>query len=101
MQRTALVTGSAGFIGYFTSKALLEAGWRVVGLDAMTDYYDVVLKERRHAMLLQTPGFTAVQARLEDPSKLLKLFEQHRFDAVIHLAAQAGVRFSIEEPFQF
>jgi UDP-glucuronate 4-epimerase len=98
MQRTALVTGSAGFIGYFTSKALLEAGWRVVGLDAMTDYYDVVLKQRRHAMLLQTPGFTAVHARLEDPGTLLELFEKHRFDAVIHLAAQAGVRFSIDEP---
>ena len=98
MQRTALVTGSAGFIGFFTARALLDAGWRVVGLDAMTDYYDVVLKERRHAMLLQNPGFTAVTARLEDPGKLAELFETHAFDAVIHLAAQAGVRFSIEEP---
>jgi len=98
MQRTALVTGSAGFIGFFTARALLDAGWRVVGLDAMTDYYDVVLKERRHAMLLQNPGFTAVTARLEDPGMLAELFETHAFDAVIHLAAQAGVRFSIEEP---
>ncbi|MEP2027105.1 MAG: SDR family NAD(P)-dependent oxidoreductase [Paracoccaceae bacterium] len=98
MQRTALVTGSAGFIGYFTSKALLETGWRVVGLDAMTDYYDVVLKQRRHAMLLQSPGFTAVHARLEEPGTLLELFKEHKFDAVIHLAAQAGVRFSIDEP---
>lgn len=98
MQRTALVTGSAGFIGFFTARALLEAGWRVVGLDAMTDYYDVVLKERRHAMLLQNPGFSAVTARLEEPEKLTGLFETHAFDAVIHLAAQAGVRFSIEDP---
>lgn len=98
MQRTALVTGSAGFIGFFTARALLEAGWRVVGLDAMTDYYDVVLKERRHAMLLQNPGFTAVTTRLEESGKLTGLFETHTFDAVIHLAAQAGVRFSIDDP---
>jgi UDP-glucuronate 4-epimerase len=98
MQRTALVTGSAGFIGFFTAQALLAAGWRVVGLDAMTDYYDVTLKERRHAMLLQNPGFTAIHARLEEPGKLLDLFATYKFDAVIHLAAQAGVRFSIEDP---
>lgn len=98
MTRTALVTGSAGFIGYFTAKALLAQGWRVVGLDAMSDYYDVTLKERRHAMLHQTQGFSSVQARVEDPGQLKTLFEQHRFDAVIHLAAQAGVRYSIDNP---
>ena len=64
MARTALVTGSAGFIGYFTSKALLTQGWNVVGLDAMTDYYDVELKNRRHEMLLEFSNFTAVIARL-------------------------------------
>lgn len=98
MQRTALVTGSAGFIGYFTAQALLKAGWRVVGFDAITDYYDVALKECRHAMLLQYSDFTAVKARLEDTGALLELFEAYKFDAVIHLAAQAGVRFSIDEP---
>ena len=98
MTRTALVTGSAGFIGYFTSKALLAQGWNVVGLDAMTDYYDVELKNRRHQMLMQSAGFSAVNARLETPNLLRDLFEKHQFDAVIHLAAQAGVRYSIEAP---
>ena len=98
MARTALVTGSAGFIGYFTARALLDAGWRVVGLDAMTDYYEVTLKERRRAMLRQSPGYTDVEARVESPGTLRALFDEHRFDAVIHLAAQAGVRYSIENP---
>ena len=70
MTRTALVTGSAGFIGYFTAKALLDQGWRVVGLDSLSDYYDVTLKERRHAMLLQSAGFTAVTEKLETPNLL-------------------------------
>ena len=98
MTRTALVTGSAGFIGYFTARALLDAGWQVVGLDAMTDYYDVTLKERRRAMLRQTPGYTDVEGRVEAPGLLQDLFEAHQFDAVIHLAAQAGVRYSIDNP---
>jgi len=96
--RTALVTGSAGFIGYFTSKRLLEAGFRVIGLDAMTDYYDVSLKERRHAMLLQNPNFTAINARIEEPDMLKNLMRDEQVDVVIHLAAQAGVRYSIEDP---
>lgn len=98
MTRTALVTGSAGFIGYFTAKALLDQGWRVIGLDALSDYYDVKLKERRHAMLLQSAGFTAVTERLETSNILHDLFEEYQFDAVIHLAAQAGVRYSIDAP---
>lgn len=96
--RTALVTGSAGFIGYFTCKRLLEAGFRVIGLDAMTDYYDVTLKQRRHAMLLQGPNFTAVNARIEEPDMLKNLMRDEQIDVVIHLAAQAGVRYSIEDP---
>ena len=98
MTRTALVTGSAGFIGYFAAHALLEAGWQVVGLDAMTDYYEVALKERRQAMLMQNAGFTAVNDRIEAPGVLHDLMEAHRADAVIHLAAQAGVRYSIDNP---
>ena len=98
MLRTALVTGSAGFIGYFTSQALLAQGWNVIGLDAMTDYYDVELKKRRHEMLSKSKNFTAVTERLETPGLLSSLFEQHKFDAVIHLAAQAGVRYSIDAP---
>ena len=96
--RTALVTGSAGFIGYFTCKRLLDAGFRVIGVDAMTDYYDVSLKERRHAMLLQGPNFTAINARIEEPDMLKNLMRDEQVDVVIHLAAQAGVRYSIEDP---
>ena len=101
MTKTAFVTGSAGFIGYFTSRALLAAGWRVVGLDALSDYYDVALKERRHAMLSQSSGFSPVIGRIEDPGRLLDLFEQHKPDLVIHLAAQAGVRYSIDNPASY
>jgi UDP-glucuronate 4-epimerase len=96
--RTALVTGSAGFIGYHLCERLLDDGWKVIGLDAMTDYYEVSLKERRQAMLLQSQGFTAVNERIETPGVLHEVMETHRPDAVIHLAAQAGVRYSIDNP---
>ena len=96
--RTALVTGTAGFIGYFTAKALLEADWRVIGVDSMSDYYDVKLKQRRHEMLGAHAGFTAVEQAIETPNLLRDLFETHKPDAVIHLAAQAGVRHSIDAP---
>lgn len=96
--KTALVTGSSGFVGYFTSLALLDAGWRVVGIDSMSDYYDVTLKLRRQEMLLKHPQFQVVNDKIETPGVLLTLFEQHRPDIVIHLAAQAGVRHSIQMP---
>lgn len=96
--KTALVTGSAGFIGYFVSARLLELGWRVIGLDAFSDYYEVALKERRQGMLSQSPGFVPVRGRLEDPGRLADLFAAERPELVVHLAAQAGVRFSIDSP---
>lgn len=96
--KTALITGSAGFIGYHTATRLLALGWRVIGLDSLSDYYDVTLKERRHAMLAQNPDFTPVIGRLEDPGRLMALFEHERPDLVVHLAAQAGVRYSIDNP---
>jgi len=98
MTRTALITGSAGFIGYHLADRLLRAGWRVVGLDALSDYYDVALKERRHAMLAAYPGFTPVIGKVETAGLLEGLFCEHKPDAVIHLAAQAGVRYSIDNP---
>ncbi|MFY0659536.1 MAG: SDR family NAD(P)-dependent oxidoreductase [Shimia sp.] len=97
-QRTALVTGTAGFIGFHTAERLLQEGWKVVGLDAITDYYDVTLKERRHAILKQSGLFTAVEDRLEGDGVLMGLFAEHKPDVVIHLAAQAGVRYSIDAP---
>ncbi|MDA8830810.1 GDP-mannose 4,6-dehydratase [Planktomarina temperata] len=97
-KRTAFITGSAGFIGFHVCQSLLKKGFRVIGLDAMTDYYDVTLKQRRNQILLQNEGFTAYYDRLEDGLVLHNLFEEHRPDVVVHLAAQAGVRYSIDNP---
>jgi UDP-glucuronate 4-epimerase len=94
--RTALVTGAAGFIGYHTCRALLAAGWRVTGLDAMTAYYDPALKEARLGQLDGFDRFTFHRGRIEEPGLVAGLMAGA--DAVIHLAAQAGVRYSIEAP---
>ena len=94
----ALITGSAGFIGYHLAQDLLAHGYEVIGLDAMTDYYDVRLKERRQAMLLQSPAFRAVNRRIEDDGVLHDLIAKERPDVIVHLAAQAGVRYSIDAP---
>ena len=96
--KTVLITGSAGFIGFHLATLLLEQGHRVIGLDAHDSYYDPALKVSRETRLLNFPGFQAVRARVEDPGALMDLFKTHRPDAVVHLAAQAGVRFSIENP---
>lgn len=95
---TALITGSAGFIGFHLSELLLKAGYKVIGFDAMTDYYEVSLKEKRHEILAEYPEFVAVEDRLERDGALMDLMAQHKPDVVVHLAAQAGVRYSIENP---
>ncbi|NIZ14674.1 NAD-dependent epimerase/dehydratase family protein [Phaeobacter sp. HF9A] len=95
---TALVTGSAGFIGFHCCQRLLQDGYNVIGLDAMTDYYDVSLKEARHQMLSEAPGFRAVIGYVETPGLLMSLMAEAKPDVVIHLAAQAGVRYSIDNP---
>jgi UDP-glucuronate 4-epimerase len=92
------VTGTAGFIGFHLSKLLLDEGHVVGGYDGMTDYYDVRLKERRHAMLRQNERFTATEAMLEDGAALGAAVAAFKPDAVVHLAAQAGVRYSLENP---
>lgn len=98
MMRTILVTGSAGFIGFALSKLLLAEGFRVIGYDGMTDYYDVRIKERRHQMLLQNEHFSCKVGMLEDFQTLHDLCTKEKPDAIVHLAAQAGVRYSLENP---
>jgi len=97
-KRTVLVTGAAGFIGFHLSKLLLDEGFEVVGLDSHNDYYDPALKQAREDQLRERELYTSVTGRVEEPGLLMGLFETHRFDAVVHLAAQAGVRYSIDNP---
>jgi UDP-glucuronate 4-epimerase len=99
--RKVLITGAAGFIGYHLSKRLLAEGCAVVGLDNLNDYYDPTLKEARLAQLLACDAFTHVRADLEDRQAMEALFAAHRFDAVVNLAAQAGVRYSLENPHSY
>lgn len=96
--RKVLVTGSAGFIGFHLSQLLLQEGFAVAGYDGMTDYYDVTLKQRRHQLLLQNEHFTAAEGMLEDFDRLQALCLAEQPDVIVHLAAQAGVRYSIENP---
>lgn len=98
LQQTVLVTGAAGFIGYHVCKRLLDEGWRVIGLDSMSNYYDVSLKQRREQILLKSSRYKSVHEKVETPGILKSLFHEERPDIVIHLAAQAGVRYSIENP---
>ena len=96
-----LVTGAAGFIGFYVSKRLMERGDEVVGLDDLNDYYDVGLKKARLAQLEGKRGFRFVHAALEDRSGISGLFREERFDKVINLAAQAGVRYSLVNPYAY
>ncbi len=96
-----LVTGAAGFIGFHVCQVLLARGDSVVGLDNVNDYYEVSLKEARLAQLEGQPGFTFFRAALEDREALETLFRGHKFDGVINLAAQAGVRYSLENPHAY
>ncbi len=93
-----LVTGAAGFIGFHVARRLLADHHEVVGLDSVNSYYDVRLKEERLALLHQHRAFEFVRAALADPEAMNQLFDRCDFDRVIHLAAQAGVRYSLERP---
>lgn len=97
-EKVALVTGAAGFIGFHISKRLLDEGWRVIGLDCMSNYYDVSLKQDRENMLLQNVSYRSLHKKVETKNVLMQLFEEERPSIVIHLAAQAGVRYSIDNP---
>ena len=96
-----LVTGSAGFIGSHVAHALLDQGHEVVGLDNFNDYYDPALKEARNVRLENREGFTLVRGDLCDCNLLTSIFKLHSFERVCHLAAQAGVRYSLQNPFVY
>lgn len=97
-QKKILVTGAAGFIGFHTSKRLLSEGYEVVGLDNLNDYYDVALKNARLSQLTSIPSFRFIKEDLSKAESIGRIFEQEGFDIVINLAAQAGVRHSLENP---
>ncbi|EDX86474.1 NAD dependent epimerase/dehydratase family [Synechococcus sp. PCC 7335] len=96
-----LVTGAAGFIGFYLSLRLLEAGKSVYGIDVMNDYYDVSLKEGRLAQLKPFSNFSFGQIDISDRTAMSDLFGQHSFECVVHLAAQAGVRYSLQNPLAY
>ncbi|CAI0895988.1 UDP-glucose 4-epimerase [Serratia grimesii] len=96
-----LVTGAAGFIGYHAAERLLAAGHQVVGIDNLNDYYDVGLKMARLDLLANKPAFQFIKLDLADREGMAKLFAEHKFQRVIHLGAQAGVRYSLENPLAY
>lgn len=97
-KKTYLITGAAGFIGFFLSKKLLEQGCKVVGIDNLNDYYDVNLKHTRLDQLKPFDKFTFIEGDISDKESVTKIFEEYKPNIVVNLAAQAGVRYSIENP---
>ncbi|MBM7341133.1 NAD-dependent epimerase [Pantoea coffeiphila] len=96
-----LVTGAAGFIGFHVTQRLLDAGHQVIGIDNLNDYYDVNLKKARLELVNNHPEFTFIKIDLADREGIASLFREQRFQRVIHLAAQAGVRYSLENPLAY
>mgnify|MGYP001407035442 CR=1 FL=1 len=96
--KTIIITGSAGFIGFYLSKKLLDQGCQVIGIDNLNDYYDVNLKHARLDKLKPYDNFTFIKADVSDKEKVNQLFAEYKPDLVVHLAAQAGVRYSLENP---
>lgn len=101
MNKTYLITGSAGFIGYHVAKHLLDSGARVVGVDDFNDYYDQSLKESRNDLLKANNNFKVYRGSISDVNLIKKIFQENTFDIVCHLAAQAGVRYSIKNPYTY
>src|SRR5579859_1530141 len=99
--KIVLVTGSAGFIGFHLSQKLLAQNYKVIGLDNLNDYYDVTLKESRLRILQEHPEFSFLQGNLHDRAFIEKTFSDFRFDYVVNLAAQAGLRYSIQNPHAY
>jgi UDP-glucuronate 4-epimerase len=99
--KVILITGAAGFIGFHLSQKLLRQNFKVIGFDNINDYYEVSLKESRLALLKKHTGFTFIKGDLEDRALIEKIFSDFKFDYVVNLAAQAGVRYSIQNPYAY
>ena len=98
MTKKILITGSAGFIGFSLAKSLLDKGYYIHGYDCMSDYYDVTLKHARHKILQDYKNFSFSEEMLENQEILDKTITNFKPEIIVHLAAQAGVRYSIEQP---
>lgn len=98
INKVAVVTGAAGFIGFHICKYLLKKGWRVIGIDNLNSYYDVSLKKNREKILKKNKNYRSINKNIEKPKLLLSIFKEETPDVVIHLGAQAGVRYSIKNP---
>ncbi len=101
MKEKVLVTGAAGFIGFHLSQLLINKGYQVIGIDNLNDYYDVTLKYGRLEILEKEEDFTFYKIDLKDKADIDNLFEKYQFDYVINLAAQAGVRYSLINPYAY
>lgn len=100
-EKLILITGTAGFIGFHLAKLFLSNNWTVLGIDGMTDYYDVELKNHRHQILSKSKKFIKYEFFLQDLNKLVQVVKKYKPLIVIHLAAQAGVRYSLENPREY
>ena len=96
-----LITGTAGFIGFHLAQLLLKNSYEVIGFDGLTSYYDISLKKKRNDILCQNPKYSFIHGILEDQVKIEQLFNKYQPEVVIHLAAQAGVRYSLENPKEY
>ena len=99
--KSIIITGSAGFIGYHISKKLLKENNKVIGIDNLNNYYDVSLKKRRNKILKKYKNYNFYKCDIENGEKLFNIIEKERPDLIIHLAAQAGVRYSLENPLKY
>src|ERR1035437_2466013 len=99
--RKVVITGAAGFIGFHLATELLAQGWEVVGIDSITDYYDPRIKQKRLTLLKKYPKFHFYKANIAKYATLLKILKEEKPNEIVHLAAQAGVRYSLTNPWAY